>query len=199
MNNQAALGYCLLLFLKREPIRTTHQKCSGKGAHVKKIAFIDLEASGLGAQSWPIEVGWCFLDGEPETFLIAPFKEWSEDAWNSEAQALHGVSLETLHKNGRPISQVCQRLNEALADSEVYSDAPDWDGFWLYRLFSACDEKQQFSMHDFGELLGDLSRNEISALTEQASKSAPHRHRARDDVLHMRAIHKLSKSAASRH
>ena len=187
----------MLLFLKREQIRTTHLKCSGKAARVKKIAFIDLEASGLGAASWPIEVGWCFLEGEPETFLIAPAKDWSQDAWNSEAEALHGVSIEALRRKGHPIRHVCQQLNAALAERLVYSDAPDWDGFWLYRLFSACDEKQQFSVHDFGDLLGDLSPTEISMITERASKSAPHRHRAHDDVLHMRVIHKLSNSAAS--
>jgi hypothetical protein len=165
---------------------------------VNNIAFIDLEASGLGASSWPIEVGWCFLKSEPETFLIAPSDDWSRDAWKEQAQALHGVSIETLQQQGRPIKEVCQRLNGALAGADIFSDAPDWDGFWLYRLFSAGDEKQQFSLCDFGDLLSGLSPAEIEAITKRATETAPHRHRARDDVLHMRMIYNLAGAAALR-
>ena len=160
-------------------------------ASVKKIAFIDLEASGLGPASWPIEVGWCFPDNEPEALLIAPSEEWSDEAWDNQAEALHGVSQKTLRKNGQPVNQVCQRLNKALTGVDVFSDAPDWDGFWLYRLFSAAGVKQGFGLKDFGELLGEFAPEKISAAVSSASETAPHSHRAREDVLHMKAVYQL--------
>lgn len=160
-------------------------------ACVKKIAFIDLEASGLGAASWPIEVGWCFPGSEPEAFLIAPAENWLDEAWDEQAEALHGVSQKTLQKKGEPINDVCRHLNKALAGADVFSDAPDWDAFWLYRLFSASDEKQGFPLKDFGELLREFSPEKVSAAISSASQTTPHRHRAREDVLHMKAIYKL--------
>lgn len=159
---------------------------------MKKIAFIDLEASGLGASSWPIEVGWCFPNTEPETYLIAPAEDWPDEAWDKQAEALHGVSQSMLHKKGQPIDQVCRRLNEALDGVDVFSDAPDWDAFWLYRLFSAAGEKQGFGLKDFGELLREFTSESVSAAISNASKTTPHRHRAREDVLHMQAIYKLA-------
>ena len=103
---------------------------------VNKIAFIDLEASGLGPNSWPIEVGWCFSDGKPEALLISPADDWGDEAWDRQAEALHGIAQATLRKKGHEIAKVCDQLNRALIDVDVFSDAPDWDGFWLYRLFS---------------------------------------------------------------
>ncbi len=158
-------------------------------ASVNKIAFIDLEASGLGPASWPIEVGWCFPDEEPEALLIKPADDWADEAWDHNAEALHGLSQQKLRKNGFGIEEVCQRLNAALGKKEVYSDAPDWDGFWLYRLFSAAGAKQGFDLRDFGELLRSFPPEKVSAAISAATQTAPHRHRAREDVLHMQAVY----------
>ncbi len=158
-------------------------------ASVNNFAFIDLEASGLGPASWPIEVGWCFPDGEPDAFLIQPAEDWADEAWDRQAEALHGISQDTLRKNGHRIDRVCEHLNAALSQIDVYSDAPDWDGFWLYRLFSAAGAKQGFELKDFGELLRNFEPAKVSAAIASATKIAPHRHRAREDVLHMKAVY----------
>ncbi|MHA7873160.1 MAG: hypothetical protein ACX939_12490 [Hyphococcus sp.] len=156
-----------------------------------RTAFIDLEASGLGPASWPIEVGWCFVDSGPEAMLIAPVDEWSLDAWDPNAQALHGVSVDELHASGHPAVDACRRLNDALEGAQVYSDAPDWDAFWIYRLFSAAGEKQRFALQDFGALLSGRTRAEISEIVRRAADIAPHSHRACADVLHMKAIYEI--------
>ncbi len=80
-------------------------------------------------------------------------------------------------------------MNEALAGASVYSDAPDWDGFWLYRLFDAARIRQSFQLLDFAELLAGVSGDQLLAAKAIAEKKAPHRHRARADVLHMRAFY----------
>ena len=159
--------------------------------YLEDIAFIDLEASGLNAQSWPIEVGWCFLEGAPTAHLVKPDSDWSLDAWDEKAEALHGVSQSVLLKKGLEPEQICLALNEALKDKKVYSDAPDWDGFWLYRLFKATKIRQAFELSDFQEFFSDMEMDEIDALRNEASRLAPHNHRATDDVLHMRMLHRL--------
>jgi len=159
---------------------------------VKNIAFIDLEASGLGASSWPIEVGWCFPDSAPETYLIRPSEDWSPAAWDENAEALHGVTLEMLQKEGADMIDVCKCLNEALARADVFSDAPDWDAFWLYRLYSAAGEKQAFKLNDFGDLLQTYAPEKVADAMARAADKAPHRHRAHDDVLHMKTVYKFA-------
>ncbi len=163
---------------------------SGEG--VEKIAFIDLEASGLGAQSWPIEAGWCFVGKAPETMLIKPADSWSMAAWDPNAEALHGLSIDAIKKSGRTVKEICDALNQALEGAAVYSDAPDWDGFWLYRLFSAASERMRFTLSDFADLFVDVPQQAVAAAVEKANEAAPHRHRARDDVLHMKMIFDLA-------
>ena len=159
---------------------------------MQTIAFIDLEASGLGARSWPIEVGWCKLTGEPQSFLIKPVSDWSMDQWDDDAEQLHGIKRAALDVEGEAPKLICQALNASLKDCVVYSDAPDWDGFWLYRLYEACDEKQAFSLSDFRDLFVDTEPKDLGELIARATKTAPHTHRATDDVLHMRALHRLA-------
>ena len=159
---------------------------------MKEIAFIDLEASGLDARSWPIEVGWCFPDGRPQSFLIKPAADWAMEAWDEKAEALHGITRRVLDLQGDAPKAICAALNDALTGLTVYSDAPDWDGFWLYRLFESGGVKMAFVLSDFSEILRDVAPEEFDGLVAEASKIAPHRHRTNDDVLHMKALYELA-------
>lgn len=154
-----------------------------------QIAFLDLEASGLGAHSWPIEVGWCFVGGGVQSVLIAPADSWPRDAWNAEAAALHGISMDDLTMHGQTIGRVCHQLNEALSGVEVYSDAPDWDGFWLYRLFSTGGVRQMFELKDFVDAVGQPPAADLRDAAAHISSDFPYSHRTTPDVLHMRAIY----------
>lgn len=160
---------------------------------MEKIAFIDLEASGLGPASWPIEVGWCFEEGKPEAHLIRPAAAWKVEAWDERAEALHGISFKTLAASGQAPEEVCAILNKTLAGVSVYSDAPDWDGFWLYRLFEVAGVKQGFALNDFGAIFANARAEDKAAAIAEAARTSPHRHRACDDVLHMRAVYRLMK------
>jgi hypothetical protein len=161
---------------------------------LKDIAFIDLEASGLSARSWPIEVGWCFVGGAPQARLIRPAEQWSLGDWSKEAEALHGVSHQTLLKEGADPKEVCEALNATLAGKAVYSDAPDWDGFWLYRLFQAAHARQRFALKDLGGLFDYAQSEKMDEIVAKAERIAPRRHRAAPDVLHMRALYELAVS-----
>lgn len=163
------------------------------------IAFIDVEASGLGSHSWPLEVGWAIESGAPVSLLIRPDPAWSADAWDPRAEALHGITRERILEEGANLRDVAERLNADLANIAVYSDAPDWDGFWLFRLFTAAGVRQQFAVQDFARLVRPLAGQKESALLEEASRLSPRRHRACADVRHLQTIHRLALGAAERH
>lgn len=164
----------------------------------RKIAFIDLEASGLGAKSWPVEVGWAFAEGDARGMLIRPDNSWSDDAWDPAAQRLHGLERAELERDGASAAAVCKAMNAALADAEVHSDAPDWDGFWLFRLFSAGGIKQAFALHDFGRLIRPLAGAREPDLQQRAARIAPRRHRAAADALYLRSLYILAREGARR-
>lgn len=159
---------------------------------VRKTAFIDLEASGLGSKSWPVEVAWGFVDGPPRSLLIRPDAAWPDEAWDKGAEALHGLTRVALRREGSDVREVCRTLNRALGRAEVYSDAPDWDAFWLIRLFSAGGVRQEFSILDYARLIGELAGTRTGELQERAGRLAPRRHRAAADVAHLQTLYRLA-------
>jgi len=163
-----------------------------KRAKGKRLAFIDMEASGLNAKSWPVEAGWAFADGSPQSVLIQPVEMWPEDAWDDEAEALHGLSREQLHREGAPVAEACKVINSALDGCEVYSDAPDWDAFWLYRLFGAAKMKPLFSLRSFADLVRPLINGCENELFRRANEIAPRMHRAAADALHLQTVYRMA-------
>ncbi len=159
-----------------------------------EVAFIDFEASGLGAQSWPVEVGWAFVGGASECTLIKPAADWPMSAWDPAAEKLHGIAIDVLRAEGAEPAAVCRRLNAVLGGASVYADAPAWDGFWLYRLFSAARIKPAFELADFGALMRPLVGDGEEALFQEAEAIAPRRHRAAADALHLRTLYDLATS-----
>lgn len=156
------------------------------------IAFIDFEASGLGARSWPIEVGWAFEDASGESMLISPSPDWSMHYWDPKAERLHGVTLKMLSDLGVSAAIACDRIDAALDRREVYSDAPDWDGFWMMRLYEAAGRKCDIRLRDFAGAMPALSPQEKEALLQKADRLAPRRHRAAEDALHLQTTWRIA-------
>lgn len=123
--------------------------------------------------------------------LIKPAEHWSDAAWDPDAEALHRLSRTKLDKKGLAPTKVCEAMNAALAGAAVYSDAPDWDGFWLYRLFDAAKMRRSFDLLNFADLLAPVSPGAFQSAKAVAQKKTPHKHRAKDDVLHMRTLYGL--------
>ena len=105
--------------------------------------IIDIEASGFGAASYPIEVGVAFSDGTKYCSLVTPRPDWTH--WDEGAEKIHGVSRDILHRHGRPVSEVAGRLNERLRSQTAYSDGWVVDKTWLDRLFFAAGVEREFS------------------------------------------------------
>jgi hypothetical protein len=97
--------------------------------------FLDFEASSLGADSYPIEVGWVMEDGSAEDHLIRPAAAWTD--WDPTAEAIHGLSREVLLARGEPHEDVARRMMQVLTAHEVFASAPSWDGKWLSVLLRA--------------------------------------------------------------
>lgn len=57
----------------------------------KGLVFADIEASGLQYLSYPIEVGWAWVEGshvEARSILIKPTNEWMrwQTGWSEDAE-----------------------------------------------------------------------------------------------------------------
>jgi hypothetical protein len=76
---------------------------------VRPLIFVDLEASGLGPFSFPIEVGWCTVTGEGEAHLIRPAPEWTD--WCPASEKIHGITREQLAERGSRPRRSCAVSN----------------------------------------------------------------------------------------
>lgn len=106
--------------------------------------IIDIEASGFGAHSYPIEIGVVKADGSRYCSLIAPQEDWIH--WSPQAETVHGIPRPVLLERGKPAATVCQELNRFLGYISAYSDAWVHDSPWLNRLFWAGRCKPEFHL-----------------------------------------------------
>ena len=105
-----------------------------------KPIILDVEASGLHPDSYPIQIGWVELGGNAfDSFYIRPHYSWTY--WSVLAEDVHGISIETLDKEGLTPEEACDRLIRRLGDRSIYTDQPAFDGFWLDRLFETVEYK----------------------------------------------------------
>lgn len=158
----------------------------------ESIAFIDFEASGLIGASWPVEVGWAFVEGDPFSLLIRPDPAWPMSAWDPAAERLHGISLDRLEREGVEASRASAAIADALGGCAVYSDAPDWDAYWMMRLFAAAGRRMPFVVREFSRLMPALSNDVKAEILRAADARAPRRHRAADDARHLQTLYRLA-------
>ncbi len=103
-------------------------------ANVFIPTIIDVEASGFGASSYPIEVGVINQSGKKFCNLIKPQNDWTH--WDARAESLHGISRQLLAQKGLPVQEVCLQLNQFLMGQTVYSDGWVVDDTWLIKLLT---------------------------------------------------------------
>lgn len=115
--------------------------------------IIDIEASGFGAESYPIEVGVALDGGRKFCTLIAPRPGWTH--WDEGAEKVHGVSRSVLEQYGKPVAEVAARLNELLGPRTAYTDGWVVDKPWLNRLFFAAGVSCEFSLSSLEMILSE--------------------------------------------
>ena len=142
---------------------------------------IDIEASGFGRGSYPIEVGYVLPDGRGYCTLIRPEPGWTH--WDGEAERLHGITRGLLQDHGRTALDVARHLNDALAGRTVYTDGWNHDYTWLAVLYDAADAQPSFRLENLRQLLDESEAgrwHDIKHDVEQAQ--AARRHRASTDA-----------------
>jgi len=143
--------------------------------------IIDVEASGFGRGSYPIEVGLALADGSRHCYLIAPARGWKD--WDEQAERVHGISRDTLLSYGRPLQDVAWRLNELLRNKTAYCDAWSFDLSWLGKLYEAANMHQTFHLADIAELIDEEQRGRWHAMKQQVAEDLGLvRHRASGDA-----------------
>ena len=144
-------------------------------------AVLDVEASGFGRGSYPIEVGFVGAAGATFCALIQPAAEWQH--WDASAEALHGITRATLLAHGRPAAWVATELNARLRGMTVYCDGWGNDYAWLARLFDSVDMQPSFHLEDLRCLLTEDEAARWHDVTEQVRlEQNITRHRASSDA-----------------
>lgn len=144
-------------------------------------SVIDIEASGLSSEDYPIEIGVVRSDGERFCSLITPFKQWRH--WNVQAESIHGISREMLFSYGSSGVEVCLKLNEFLRGETVYSDGWVVDYPWLIRLFEASAIEMEFRLSDIDYILNEQQMiNWQSVKQSIIAERGAKRHRASFDA-----------------
>jgi hypothetical protein len=160
--------------------------------------ILDIEASGLGRGSYPIEVGYVLPDGSCNCFLIKPLDDWR--MWDDNAEQLHGISRTQLFIRGIDIVTVAETLNRELGGMTVYSDAWGHDQSWLALLFDCAERVQGFRLAALRQLLDETQLNVWNDTRQTIENElALGRHRASNDarILQQTYLRTLSFKAGS--
>lgn len=143
--------------------------------------IIDIEASGLGSGSYPIEVGVVLRDGTPHNYLISPVRGWNY--WEAESEDIHGITQQILQTHGRPADEVAWRLNSLLKGKTLYSDSWSYDMSWIGKLYDVTGREQEYKMASLHELLSEEQIEHWSETKDQVTEElALRRQRASGDA-----------------
>lgn len=112
---------------------------------------LDIEASGFGGGSYPIEVGYVLSDGAAYCTLIRPAPSWQH--WQAQAEATHGITRDILAAHGKAPRDVALHLNETLHGLTLYTDCWSADWGWVSRLFDEAELVPRFRLEDLRLLL----------------------------------------------
>lgn len=156
---------------------------------------IDIEASGFGRKSYPIEVGLAMPDGQSHCFIISPPDHWT--FWDEEAEAVHGITRELLMEHGRKPIDVGNDLNRLLVGQRVYSDAWSHDISWLGKLFDLIQVPQLFQLDSLRTLMPEAQVVHWHPTKEIVVRELKlNRHRASSDALIIQETFKRTRNLA---
>ena len=158
---------------------------------------MDFEASGFGASSYPIEVGYCLSNGERFCTLIRPADGWTH--WEEEAEQLHGISRTALVKFGVDVKTVALELNRRLEGQTLYSDGWVLDKDWLNLIFAVARVYPRFELRAIEHIQTEcqyLSWDKVRRVVFK--KSTERRHRASVDAHLIQMVYEQTLSLCSK-
>lgn len=153
------------------------------------LCILDFEASSLHpTHSFPVQVGVTSITCDPKwecEYVIRPTREWVSDtedvslAWSSQAEEMHGFSLDGLlrevasesssrgHLVETPLtpSAIMTRMNQQYAGKSLYCDsmfdsnsAHANDRHWWERFCQAADAEPEFEVQGLQALLSGIAQ-----------------------------------------
>lgn len=143
--------------------------------------IIDVEASGFGQSSYPIEIGLAWNKKKRYCSLITPRDGWTH--WDENAEEVHNISRDVLIRHGKDVDRVACDLNDALGEAIVYSDGWVVDNPWINKLFRAAGIQRTFYVSPLERILTE-PQMEIWHQTKERllSEFRLTRHRASEDA-----------------
>ncbi|MCY7315848.1 MAG: hypothetical protein LH480_09565 [Rubrivivax sp.] len=160
---------------------------------------IDIEASGFGRCSYPIEIGYVLPNGSARCVLIRPASSWTH--WDSAAEQMHGISRAVLLAHGHAANEVALALNAALADLTVYCDGWAHDYAWLAALYEEAGLRPHFKLESVNRLLCETQLHQLDGLRRGAlAEMGLLRHRASNDARALQlALTRVARVAPGEH
>lgn len=142
---------------------------------------LDIEASGFGRHSYPIEVGYVLPDGRAVCMLVRPVAAWTH--WDAGAEGVHGITRATLQSHGRAVREVATTLNQDLHGQTVYCDGWAHDYPWLAALFDAAQMQAGFRLESVSAMLAEPQLERLDQARALALQNLGlKRHRASNDA-----------------
>jgi len=143
--------------------------------------IIDVEASGFGGTSYPIEIGVALDGGRRYCALIKPAPGWTH--WSEQAESVHGISRQQLASFGKPVAEVATQLNALLAGMTLYTDGWVVDKPWLITLFHEARQSMQFHVSPLDLILTEAQMEAWHATKKRVARDTDlTRHRASHDA-----------------
>ncbi len=166
----------------------------------KLPVFYDCEATCIGGL--PIEIGWAFVDSSTgeivsESHLIKPPAHWDITAvWDPDAEKLHKISSDQLIARGRTPLEIANRMNQALAGRELFSDGPAEDERWLRIVFDEAGLEPAFTIRRFHAdlMIAQFAARRgwddaaLQSAKVEAERISPRMHRAEADARHLAVL-----------
>jgi len=120
---------------------------------VQNPIIVDVEASGFGGMSYPIEVGIALDDDTKYCSLILPAPDWEH--WDDDAEKVHRIARDILETYGKPIQEVAANLNRLLEGKTLYTDGWVVDKPWLTTLFGEAQMEMKFRVSPLELILSE--------------------------------------------
>ncbi|MGU3656270.1 hypothetical protein [Methylobacterium fujisawaense] len=159
----------------------------------REVVFTDVEASSLDKGSFPVEIGWCLDDDAgPDSFLISLSGEWdTEFGWSPISQAVHGLQLNELYRDGIDVHEAVQRMEAVFAGRVVVSDNAAFDDHWIDMVYEAARHPRPWTVTPLDDVYrlaaaaGHVDAATFVRAIHAVEAIHPHPHRAAPDAFRM--------------
>lgn len=143
--------------------------------------IIDIEASGFGHDSYPIEIGLALNQEDRYCSLVKPQPDWTH--WDMGAEETHHIPRNLIETRGKPAAVVAHELNSLLGEGFVFSDGSVVDVPWITKLYQAARTTRSFQIYDLQTILSEKQMREWHTCKTQVLEELNiERHRASNDA-----------------